>query len=282
MFQREPPTLNSSSPGSDSYRCVHVNMGHNIKKQDGLRQSDNELPNFNTDILQSLKSNIEENLKRTNKPSSKAENQKSKKAKKKPEQPEVTSTKKFKAAGDLAPAQKPQSNGVSKARSKPAAAPTKTSGKKRLRNGEVKGATPGQKGKRDVNSTKLGPRKGNEIASPAFDLREEIEALGGDDEDYRLVANAQSESEMEGDDGKGLDGKLNEDLNSFVQQLGIGSVQPEGDLDSEDNSEEEGHEMESKDPILNGKSSSKIAEKVQLPASTTISSGKNLPTLVCY
>ena len=258
-------------------------MGPKHTRQSCQQESENDLPNFDSDILQNLKSNIEENLKKADKPSAKAETKRLTKARKKSGRAQAlggTQNGKAEVAGGRPSTQRSQSNSVSKAKSETLTAPKQASGKKRLRNGEIKGATPGQKGKGEVNSTKLGQRKTNGTASPTFDLREEVAALGGDDEDYMLVKNVQSDSELEGDDSKGSDGRLNRELKSFVQRLRIANVQPEADLDSEDGSEDQSQRMESQEPHINSKLPPNLAEDIRLPVSTTRPSKEDPPKLV--
>ena len=195
-----------------------------------LEYTEHDMPALNADALQSLKQNIENKFKQTTKPSSKPETPKpgKEKTKKSREDKKALEARNTKASTKIpAPEQIAQASTGSQAKPKatPIAIQSQKSSKKRLRNGEIKQFTPGQKGKGDVNSTNLGQRKVNEKGSSDSDLRKEIRALGGSDEDYDLVADVQSDSEFEGQDHKGSDKKLEKELQQFVQGLGIAEVE---------------------------------------------------------
>jgi len=92
---------------------------------------------------------------------------------------------------------------------------------KRLRDGDAKGSTNAASGKQ------------NSIEGESSGLKAEILALGGSSEDYELIANVPSDSEMENDEPtKGPAKALQNDLRKMVQELGINKVAPHVESDA--------------------------------------------------
>ena len=192
------------------------------KEEGATNNAESELLAFSADALQSLKQNIENKFNQSSKPGSNVEIPKPRKEEKRTEAQSTDLP-----AKPSVPAQhartSPRSQGKPKAN--PVAVSSQRSSKKRLRNGEIKDTTPGQKEKGDVNSTKLGGKKANESESISFDLRKGIRALGGVDGDYDFVTEVDSESEVGGQDDKVPDEQLEKELRNFVQGLGIDKVE---------------------------------------------------------
>ncbi|EPS32259.1 hypothetical protein PDE_07219 [Penicillium oxalicum 114-2] len=124
-------------------------------------------------------------------------------------------------------------------------------GKKRDRNGEViaRGANNGEKRKVDQ------PAAGSKKSDGQDALRQEIMALGGTEEDLELLADIDSESEVEGapskSKSKGGDEDLRKELSKMLEAAGHvvpddiaeDEVEAEAELDDE-NEDEEGQSLE--------------------------------------
>lgn len=179
-----------------------------------------DLPDLNPDSLLSLTEKIQNNLK-------KIPNEKIRKA------PVVKPNGRKQAPQSLQPVEPPakpakpptvvegQSNGgVKSVRKKSVHIPKPQQGKKRLHDGKFKGLS---NSRSDVNSVKLGA-KGNKASKESFNIEEEILALGGTKDDYELIAEALSDSEIEGhdpDQTKASPGDLQKDLARLVKELGV-------------------------------------------------------------
>lgn len=201
-----------------------------------VRTQEVDLPDLNPDSLLSLTEKIQNNLK-------KVPNVKTRKA------PVIkTNNGRIRTPRSLEVVELPaksaklptvvegRSNGNAKsAGSKSVHVPKPQQGKKRLRDGNVKGLS---NNRSDVNSVKLGA-KANKASTESFNIEEEILALGGTMDDYELVAGALSESEIEGhepDQMKVSRDSLQKDLAFLVKRLGVEKVQgkeTEGYSDSE-------------------------------------------------
>ena len=191
-----------------------------------------QFPKFGAGALESLKEKIQDNLTQTSSPQSK---RKVETSMKKEKEDKIKSRRKasrnvgFKSQvkGSTSPLNS-QSNDQEIPNQKQSLAPLREQNKKRFRNGEIKNQTPGQKGKEDVYSTRLGKKGSNTDTGTSYDIRAEIKALGGSDDDYALITGTHSESEIEGDDvddGKISDGNLAKDLKKLVQKLAIDKFQ---------------------------------------------------------
>ncbi|KAL9101899.1 MAG: hypothetical protein Q9163_002894 [Psora crenata] len=199
------------------------------KKQPEISLRGSEFPELGARTLQILKNNIQHNLKQANhpqaKPKAKRTNNKNSHSKVK-DGGQIPENKSIKSRDEKSSASRDsQGNGHGKRKQEPAPANFQKQGSKRLRNGELKRQTREQK---DAGSGRFGPEQSNGKATTDPDIRDEIKALGGTDEDYQLLAGIESECEVEGEtaaDNKKLDSKLAKDLNAYVQELGINRVE---------------------------------------------------------
>ncbi len=180
-----------------------------------------DLPELNPDSVLSLTEKIQNNLK-------KVPNEKTRKAPViKTNNGRIQAPRPLKVMEPSAKSANPptvvegQSNGNAKLVGKKSVlVPKPQQGKKRLHDGKVKGLS---NSRSDVNSVKLGA-KANKASTESFNIEEEILALGGTKEDYELVAEALSDSEIEGhelDQTKALRGDLQKDLAFLVKELGV-------------------------------------------------------------
>ena len=183
-----------------------------------------QLPEFDSSTLQHLAKRIEGNLKQPIGQSPKA-----------PRPPRVKREKKPKTTD-----QQP--------REIPPAAVTSPSGGKRQDAGKMRRSDSGQdKGsnyvKSNVNSIKLGSRPESNDSISKSRLEEEVLALGGEKEDFELILDAASESEMEEIAASATDGvqkKLKKDLHRLVMDLGIKNLDKR-ELSSSSEGEEQEH-----------------------------------------
>ncbi|KAL2051761.1 hypothetical protein ABVK25_007917 [Lepraria finkii] len=209
------------------------------KKHARSQTHDDGLPDLNPDALLSLTQKIETNLKKPD------EGVVFKAA---PARPQANKLRKEKADGKLNKSSEPkarpkeQSNGKSPSigKQKPALAPKPSQGKKRLRDGQVK--EPGfVKSEDNINGIKLGTRTQKPATENNAEIEEDIQALGGTKDDLDLVADAPSDSEMEGeaaevDETSGRD--LRKVLQQFVRQLSV-EKRPQKDLSETTDTEDE-------------------------------------------
>lgn len=94
-------------------------------------------------------------------------------------------------------------------------------GKKRLRDGKIKGLGNNESIVKDTQ------REGKVSSTAQSGLEEDVLALGGTRDDYKLVEGAPSDSEIEGDDKEPMKGShvtLGQDVFQFVKDLRIGKV----------------------------------------------------------
>ena len=229
-----------------------------------------KLPEFGQDTLQGLKQKIQKNLKQAEKPISKIISDKPKRTSKiKDVKAKNESARGLIKAADLP--RKASTNGTpSVTKQKAATAPPRKQGQKRLRNGMVKGQVPGYKGQSDVNSTQLGQRQPQLSAASDLEVRAEVMALGGDAEDYELVLNMQSESEMEVDEPtseQNADDRLAADLNSFVRGLRIDKAAHELVVETSDAGEDAEEDVRG-DSVPQIKES--VVSKVEKPATSIV------------
>ena len=222
-------------------------MAPKSKKHAGSQVHDDGLPDLNPDALLSLTQKIETNLKKPDKGAvSKAA----------PARPQANKLRKEKANGELnrssGPKARPkeQSNGKSPSigKQKPAPTPKSSQGKKRLRDGQVK--EPGFVKSGDyVNGIKLGTGTQKPAAENNAEIEEDIQALGGTKDDLDLVADAPSDSEMEGEAaevGETSGRDLRKELQQLVRQLGV-DKRPQKDLSETTDTEDEG-EVQNPEP----------------------------------
>ncbi len=243
---------------------------------------ENELPNLNSDTLLNLTEKIRNNLKKTptertrTAPVVKSNNGRQK---------DGQSSQKLEL--QVKPARPPtivegRSNGKTKlVGKKPLQIPKPQLGKKRLRDGQVKGLSHSRS---DVNSVKLGV-KAAKTPKESFNIEEEILALGGTKDDYELIEGALSDSEIESnevDPTKASRSDLQKDLARLVKELGVekAHVEEAKRYSSQDLAEDyaEGdHVSSSTDvPALIPKN------EERLTTLSTKASGRGLNHLVCY
>lgn len=123
---------------------------------------------------------------------------------------------------------------------------TQKQGKKRLRDGQEKGSI------HTGNSIQSIPSEGqvnHDSHTANFKLQEDVLALGGTLDDYKLVAEADSNSEMEGNEmevGKSPGKISKKELLKFVRDLGIDKV----DIDETEGSAMSGGEEDNEKDII--------------------------------
>ena len=247
------------------------------------RHTEKDFPEFNLDALQILKDNIEQNLGESGTALTKPEPSKYTKKRKETEK-KRHETKFSLKTKERAHAQYSQPRNLSQKKqdTNPSAPePTKKTNM-RLRNDDINVSNPDEKGTGDAGNGNSGIRATNGTSSSIFDLRKEIQALGGDEEDFDLVANAQSDSEIEGQDFKTSGEKFVKELGGFLQSLGIDKIE-QNDADEPLASAYKGHdnaepgEQESTTTVfLNG------VEKANASAPLKERSKKNKVHLVCF
>ena len=180
-----------------------------------------QLPEFNMNTLESLNKRITSNLqKRENGKAAKIPQLKPKLKKDKKggkERKNEVHAPKYVDAG--------KSNGKLQATQQLQQAPILKSiqGKKRSRDGRVKDSYSMEPGN-GVNKIKLGKRTEKTTRHMEIELDDDMEALGGTKNDIKLIADAPSDSEMEGDTAgsKGASqDDLKKELRRFARQLGV-------------------------------------------------------------
>ena len=252
-------------------------------------------PDFNVDALQSLTKKIQNNLLQTSNPSPKpSNNAKPKKTKqdatpiaKRERKPQVEPKK-------STPAKEQQASQPARPRSLPQVVPPKVAqqngSNKRLRNGEIKKAA----SKSDVNTINIQKPRLNGASPPSNGiLRSEIKALGGAEDDFELVAGANSDSEVDGGTGVEIDTSLSRELEEVIDRLGIAEArqnyeedvseqgEEEEDESEEGEEEEESSERDSKvqNDQENGSTDRILMNKPVLPTSGTKSKKGQTPLL---
>ncbi len=221
------------------------------KKSSGEHAQAPQLPHFNSDALESLTKKIASTIKKPDNGTV------SKTPKLKPKKNRLKHGGNNGEPSNKAQTPKPtpavQSNGTSPTTKAIVTAPTSKSGqgKKRLRNGQVKVTSSVRKGA-DVNNVKLGPRPERTLLQEKSNIEDDIEALGGTKDDLELVANAPSDSEMEGDT-EGFDGasggSLTKELQNLVRRLGVDKAAQKEILKP---SSSEGEEVQARDGKVPG------------------------------
>ena len=262
-----------------------------LSKALGADIQGNELPNLNPDSLLSLTGKIQKNFKD-------AANEKPRKS---PVEQSHTGRKKERQSSQgIAPplrstvtptASKGRKDAISKlVIKKPVQIPALQQGKKRLRDGHVKLPS---NGRSDVNSTKLRPR-GNKSTSGGFNIEDEILALGGTKDDYELVTETLSGSEIEGDDpgqAKASQGDLQNDLVRLVKELGVEKAQVQEQKEQEEQEEDTGssisdseHKLKNGGHVATSYNASALTvgndEKLTMPSIRA--TGKDLFHIVCF
>ena len=155
-------------------------------------------------------------------------------------------------------------------------------GKKRLRDGHVKGNSNGTKGK-PVNIIRIGTNTRKFLSGNSDKLDEDIRALGGTKEDVDLTADVESGSEMEGEAtklNKNQENGLETEISQLIRQLGVDTLAKRdslADFESED-ADEVGGLQESWSPAKASSNARPIGVKPALLTAAFV--GKGLKSLV--
>ena len=219
-------------------------MPSKSRRNISYERNDNVLPDLNAGSLQNLTRKIQDNFKSSNEISSKSQAVKHKNTqrKKAPASESNTAPKatqpKF-TTKDTLNTKRLQPTSISSSNS------DQLQGKKRLRNGQLKVAEKtGQVKRINANNTQLGTRP-TQPSIDGHDFEDEVLALGGGKDDFELIKDAASESELEGDDGGSSRGRiagLSGELSQIVQELGIKDVENrvlDDEVYTDDNEEKE-------------------------------------------
>ena len=192
-------------------------MPEKSKKSRSSPLKEDQLPNFDSNALFSLTKKIEGNLKRqTGKKVSKPTAAHSQiRGEKKTGGDETNSIER------ITPRTEPDGKSQELGDQKPTSAPKLSPGKKRSRNGRIKG--PGfQEQDGDVNGNKLGKKMSRSLVHGGLEVDQEVRALGGTQDHINLIADAASDSEMEG--GVMPDENINKELQQLIRQLGVDTM----------------------------------------------------------
>lgn len=247
------------------------------KKLNAFESTENLVPDFNPDALRSLTEKIESNFKNQGKGVS---------SKDAPARPKTKTTNVQKKTGENSAkalistsAVKAASNGsTATGRQKPTVALKTSQGKKRWRDGRVKEEKKGTRGG-DVNAIKLGTGNRKIDLDNDTNIDEEMKALGGTKEDVDLIANAMSESEMEGEEAgpsKNLGNGLERELLQLVRQLGadrVGKKEVMANSESEE-ADEVGEVEKNRDPDTISPNKVPIGVKPALQTATPVGKGQ--------
>ena len=244
-----------------------------------------KLPNLKPDTLLSLTEKIQQNLKKA--PSDeKPRNLAVKTSKKQREEIQTSGGVELLVRSTKPPTNSEgRKNGIAElAEKKSAQIPAPQEGRKRLRDGQVK-ASPNSRS--DANKTKLGT-KGSKGVKASFNIEAEILALGGTKDDYELIAEALSDSEIEGEDlaqAKASRNDLQKDLARLVKELGVEKaiIQQEEEEEENPTSESEGELTNSDHVAMNHDFPTLIVrneDKLISPLSKTTSDRPS--RLVCF
>ena len=204
-------------------RALSMEMPTEDNKSSRNHLHASQLPQFSTDALERLATNIASKLKKpANGTVTQVPNAKPKK-----NRPEHVVNKRKLSNEAQAPKMNPavQRNGTLPATKAVLTAPTSKSGqgKKRLRDGRVK-VTGSVRKREDVNTVKLGHKPERTLLQEKSNIEDDIEALGGTKDDLELIADVPSDSEMEGNPSgfNGASGdSLTKELDKMVRRLGV-------------------------------------------------------------
>lgn len=120
--------------------------------------------------------------------------------------------------------------------------------------------------KSGVNTIKLGSRLENNVPVSKSRLEEEVLALGGEKDDFDLIADVGSESEMEGvaaPASNGLQHGLQKDLHRLVMDLGISSLGKRELSSSSEAEEQENREIQQTTTALQARGNPSIKAAVE-------------------
>ena len=233
----------------------------------------NQDPSFNPDALRSLTEKIETNFKNQGKGPISKEG---------PARPKSKASKFQKTKEHVARAPVLASNGnAAIGKQKPTEALKTSQGKKRLRDGRVKEGSYGTKGV-DVNTIKLGTKNWRMGSDSDTNIDEDFRALGGTEDDFDLIVDVMSESEIEGEEVV-LTKNLGKEIFQLVRQLGVdrmGKKEMMKGFESEETDEvedsQEPEETQNPDMIT----SNKVTIGVKRALQTATSVGKGQRSLV--
>lgn len=211
--------------------------------------SDTQLPDLKADALQNLTKKIQENFSKASQASQeeqvKTNHSKSKRAKSK----ETNRNTGNSVLGTSQTSKLLLNSNNHKKTPLSASDAKQLQGKKRLRDGQLK--RPSNSG-RSLSHTRPGENAVKDGKNVKSSLEEDVFALGGNIDDYELVAGAPSDSEMDGDDKKLVQAhnSLGRDLQQFVRGLGINKVdvQETDQFSMSEHAEEEAHLHDRKNP----------------------------------
>ena len=208
----------------------------------GSQIQEDELPNLKPNTLLSLTEKIQQNLRKA--PNEEQRRNSALKTSKKQKKDSQSPPEVKLPVRSLKPSihnERRKNGNANFAGTKSPQIPAQQQGKKRLRDGQVKESPT----RRDVNKTKL-RTKGSKDPKASFDIEAEILELGGTKDDYELVAEALSDSAIEGEDVYQVNAsrsELQKDLTRLVKELGVEKAliqQEEEEEESYPSSEDEG------------------------------------------
>lgn len=155
-------------------------------------------------------------------------------------------------------------------------------GKKRLRDGRIKEESDGTKGS-NTSAKKVEPRKRTIGSDKGNSLDKEIRALGGTKDDFDLIANVVSESEMEDEEVRPINNPgnvLQKEILQLVRQLGVDKVAKEELMaDSAPQVADEVQELEeNRNPDMTPSNKELLAIKLVLQNATSV--GRSQRTVV--
>ena len=233
---------------------------------------EDQLPAFDSKALVNLTKKIEGSLKKPSdgtKPKSTTARPKVKREKKKDDNRQAPAE----IPSHRITSSTPKGGAQTLEKHKDAARPTSKQGKKRLRDGRVKESNHQRHGD-DVNGTKLGVR-GSESFNDGIDgIDEDIRALGGTQDDIDLIANAASDSEIEGEDLSG--GDIKKEVLQLIRQLGVDQLVKNELLNDAASDPEYETEQEDQATNTNVKTATKQANgsKLDLPNANATGKGQ--------
>ncbi len=248
------------------------------KKCDTTEPAGSQVPDFKPDALRSLTERIESNLINRGKgaisknaaPRSKANTPNAKKKR---------GEYAVKAPVSMSTVQATSKGSTPIGNQKPTKALKMSQGKKRLRDGRIKGESDG-KNRDNVNAVKLGTRNRKAGLDTVNKLEDEMKALGGTKEDVDLIADIASESDMEGgepESSKNLGNGLEKEIEQLVRQLGVDRV-AKNELMADSEPEEVEEPVENWNSDMTYSNTEMISGKPALE--TTASIGKGQRSLV--
>ena len=218
-------------------------MPDRLKKSEPRALKEDQLPDFDSNALSSLTKKIEGNLKKQ--PGGKVSKVAAAHPKKRRDKKTLNSGSNLNEEKSTKITDNHDDQDSHDRKLTPA--PAISQGKKRSRDGRVKDLGH-QKQDADINGKKPGTKVLVPVVAGDLGMDEDVRALGGTQDDLNLIANAVSDSEMEGDDLPGED--INKELQQLIRQLGVdtaGRKEQFNDaaLDPEDETTEQEEEAKS-------------------------------------